>query len=230
MKTELRVIGLLLAATVIAAAEMQTWTFQKTGKTIQGEVVSFAGETVSMKLTDGKVFSVPIAYLTESNRVSLVSERATQWKQVEVLTLLGTMSAGRYRKCTVHGPGVSGEILIQLLPAAVEAILSELGHRAAHIADARSWIDSKERELRHAQAAVHDANMANLNSPTYYYVKEAAWSSLDDAKEDLPKLQAPYADYVRETKTARTLKIKNTGFVYQDLHVWECPDPRKPQP
>ena len=98
MKTKLRVIGLLLVATTVAVAEMLTWTFQKSGKTMQGEVVGFAGDTVTMKLPDGKTISVPIAYLVESNRVDLAAERVKQWKEVEVVKLEGVTSAGRYRR------------------------------------------------------------------------------------------------------------------------------------
>ena len=108
MNTGLRMIGLLVTATAVAVAEMRTWTFEESGKTVQGEVLGFAGTAVTLKGADGKTFSVPIAYLTESNRTYLAAERAKQWKEVEVFKLEGEESGGRYKKCTVHGQGVNG--------------------------------------------------------------------------------------------------------------------------
>ena len=71
-------IGLLVAVATVAMAEMRTWTFEKSGKTIEGEVVGFSGEAVNLKRADGKTYSVPIAYLIASNRIDLVAERAKQ--------------------------------------------------------------------------------------------------------------------------------------------------------
>src|SRR3974390_2373043 len=116
MDRGLWIIGMLLAATVVARAEMRTWTFEESGKTIQGEVVGFAGEAVTLKGDDGKTRFVPIAYLTASDRSFLVAERAKQWKEVEVVKLESEESGRRYKKCSVRGQGVNGEILIERLP------------------------------------------------------------------------------------------------------------------
>jgi hypothetical protein len=89
------IIGLLLTATAVAGAEMRTWTFSESGKTVQGEVLGFTGDAVTLKRVDAKTFSVPIAYLTETDRVFLVAARAQQWKEFEVLKLEGEESAGR---------------------------------------------------------------------------------------------------------------------------------------
>jgi hypothetical protein len=186
-----------------------------------------------MKLPDGKTVSVPIVYLVESNRTDLAAERARQWKEVEVVELKGVMSAGRYKKCTMQGKEVSGEVLIQLLPASVEAILNSRNQQAAQIADLSDRIENRGRAVRRADAvtpvgaggdpASVDAVMAQRNQVNLAIV------DLDDANANLVKLQAAYADYIDKTRTARTLKMKNTGFVYQGLPVWECADPRKPQ-
>ena len=133
MNGGLRMIGLLLTATAVAGAEMRTWTFEESGKTVQGEVLGFTGDAVTLKRLDGKTFSVPVAYLTETDRVFLVAERAKQWKEVEVLKLEGEESSGRYKKCTAHGQGVNGEVLVQRLPAAVEAVLNARNQQAAPI-------------------------------------------------------------------------------------------------
>ena len=69
------VIGLLLVATVVAAAETRTWTFEKSGKTVRGEVVGFDGNSVILKLPEGKTFSVVISYLIESDRDHLSAKR-----------------------------------------------------------------------------------------------------------------------------------------------------------
>ena len=102
-------IGLLLAAAAVAAAETRTWTFEQSGKTMQAEVAGFSGEAVNLKRADGETVSVPIAYLTESDRDYLAAERTKQWKQIEVIKLDTAGSGGRYKKCTVRGSGVNGE-------------------------------------------------------------------------------------------------------------------------
>ena len=226
MRTELGVAGVVLMAAMAAAGEMRTWTFEHSGKTMQGEAVGFAGDSVTLKRPDGKTVSVKTAYLSESDRNYVEKARAEEWKEVEITSLEGTISVGRYRKCRVQGK-VTGQILIQLLPPNVEATVRRLTEQVAQIEYLKSWIDAKTTQLRHAEAFVHDANLSDQN--TYYYIKRTVWVSLDDAKEDLPKLQEAYAQSLIDTKAARTLKLKNTGFVYDGLAVWECADPRKPQ-
>ena len=41
-------------------------------------------------------------------------------------------------------------------------------------------------------------------------------------KACLDKLNADYADYVKKTKAATTVLMKNTGLVCEGLPVWEC--------
>jgi hypothetical protein len=41
-------------------------------------------------------------------------------------------------------------------------------------------------------------------------------------KASLDKLNADYADYVKKTKAATTVLMKNTGLVCEGLPVWEC--------
>lgn len=228
MKTKLRVIGLLLAATTVAVAEMRTWTFQQSGKTMQGEVVGFSGDMVTMKRPDGKTVSVPIAYLAESNRVDLAAERVKQWKEVEVVKLEGVMSAGRYRRCTVQGKEVDGEILIQLLPASVEAILNARNQQAAQIADLAERIGNGERAAQQAHALIP----VGTRDPTYDDQRaqvSQADVDLATAKGDLDHMKTAYANSVNKTRAATTVKMKNIGLVYEGLPVWECFDPRKPQ-
>jgi hypothetical protein len=228
MKTELRVIGLLLAVTAVAVAEMRTWTFQKSGKTMQGEVVAFAGDTVTMNLPDGKAFSVPIAYLIESNRTDLAAERAKQWKQVEIVTLEGSMSAGRYKKCIVQGSGVGREILIQLLPASVETVLNSRNEQAAKIAALSDRIGTGERAAQQAHALIPVGTRDPAYDDQRAQVSQAD-IDLATAKSDLQDLRVAYTDAVNKTRAATIVKIKNIGLVYQGLPVWECADPRKPQ-
>ena len=85
----------LLAATAVAAADMRTWNF-KSGATIEAEIVAFPSpETVQVKRSDGKVYTLPAAYLADADRAYLDAERAKQWKEVSVDKVLGTVSAGR---------------------------------------------------------------------------------------------------------------------------------------
>ena len=216
---------LLLATTSIAFAEMRTWTFEKTGKTMEAEVVGFSGESAVMKQPGGKTYNVPIAYLSEKDRQYLTEQRAKQWKTVEIAKLEGSVSAGRYKKCTVNAAGFEGPILIQLLPTSVEDILNKSNQQESDIADANAYVNNRGTELRRAEAQAADNNRST--GTTNYYVKAAAKVDLAEAAENLPKMQKSHADYLAQTKTARTVKIKNTGQVYEGLQVWECADPRK---
>lgn len=231
MKTKTGVIGLLLMVAVAGVAEMRTWTFEKSGKTIEGEVVGFSGDAVNLKRPDGKTFSVPIAYLTATNRTVLSAERAKKWKEVEVVNLEGTASGGRYKRCAVQGADVKGDILIDLLPSSVETILNNRNQQAARISELKSWIEDTTQTLGAASSSVNNTNLARTYDAyaTLFYGQDPARVRLDEARASLTKLQAAYDDYVNETKAARTLKMKNTALVYQGLPVWECLDPRKKQ-
>ena len=222
------VITVLLAASALAlfritawAAEMRTWTFEQSGKTMQGEVVGFGDDTVTLKLPEGKTVSVRIAYLTERDRAYLTAERANQWKEVELVKLEGAASNGRYKKCSVRGR-VSDQILLQLLPASVEAILNNQNEQADQIDYLKSWIADRAKDKRHTKALAQDLNHF---AHGHYHLIAREWASLDDAKADLPKLQRAYDDYVKKTRAERTVKIRNTGCVYQGSPVWECADP-----
>ena len=223
MKIEQSIIGLLVAVTAVAAAEMRTWTFEQSGKTMQGEVVSLAEDTVTLKLPEGKSVSVRISYLTEKDRTYLAAERTNQWKEVEIVKLEGAVSNGHYNKCTVRGK-VNAQLLLQLLPASVEAVLNSQNEQADQIDCLKSWISVRAKDKRHALAFVHDAHWA---THVPWHLVAGAWVSLEDAKADLPVMQRAYDDYVKKTKAERTVKARNTGFIYQGLPVWECADPRK---
>jgi hypothetical protein len=233
MNGDLRMIGLLLAATAVAGAEMCTWTFAESGKTVQGEVLGFTGGAITLRRTDGKTFSVPIAYLTESDRVFLVAERAKQWKEVEVVKLDGEESSGRYRKCAVHGQGVSGEILIERLPPAVEAILNARNQQAAPIAALTQRIKNENQAVQEAKAGIPVGNSGYGPYRQAVRVERAqvnvANKDLKSAKANLAQLQKSYGEYVEKTKSQTTVKMRNTGIVYKALAVWECFDPRTPQ-
>ena len=231
MNNRLCAIGLLLTATAVAGAEMRTWTFEESGKTVEGEVLGFTGDAVTLKRADGKTFSVPIAYLAQNDRAYLVAERGRQWKEVEVVKLED--DEGRYKKCTVHGPGVSGDILIQHLPAAVEAILKTRIQQAAPITALSEKIKNEDRAVQQAKASIP------AGAPRYgAYGQEVrmeraqvnmAAQDLKNARTNLAKLQKSYDDYVEKTKSQTVVKMRNTGVLYKGLAVWECFDPRKPQ-
>jgi hypothetical protein len=233
MNTGLRVIGLLVTATAVAVAEMRTWTFEESGKTVQGEVLGFARTAVTLKGADGKTFSVPIAYLTASNRTYLAAERAKQWKEVEVFRLDGEESGGRYKKCTVHGEGVNGQILIQSLPSAVEAILNARNQRAAPIAALSQQIKNENQAVQQAKASIPTGSSGYGPYRQAVRVERAevdmAAKGLKSARTNLANLQKSYDDYVEKTKSQTMVKMRNTGVLYKGLAMWECFDPRKPQ-
>ena len=226
-------MGLLLAATAVAPAEMRTWTFEESGKTIEGEVLSFAGDAVILKGANGKTFSVPIAYLTASNRVFLAAERTKQWKEVEVVKLEGDESGGRYKKCTVRGPGVSGEILIERLPATVEAVLNARNQQAAPITVLSNRIKYDTQAAQQAKASVPAGASPRGRYGQAVRVERAevklANQDLKSAKTNLAQLQKSYDAYVDKTKSQTLVRMRNTGMFYKGLAVWECFDSRKPQ-
>jgi hypothetical protein len=49
------------------------------------------------------------------------------------------------------------------------------------------------------------------------------------AKASLAKLKATYAEYVKKTKAATMVRMKNTGLVYEGLPIWECQVSQKRQ-
>ena len=81
LKSKLTITSLLLAAAVVAAASMHTWTFKQSGKTLLGEVVGFRGDVVTLKLGNGKTVLVRAAYLADSDQAYLEKERTNQWKR-----------------------------------------------------------------------------------------------------------------------------------------------------
>ena len=232
MNAGLRVIGLLLMATSIAVAEMRTWTFEQSGKTIQADLVGFAGDTVSLRRDDGHTVSVRIAYLTEGDRAYVNAERAKQWKDVEVLSLSGAASAGLYKKCSVSGNGVKGEILISQLPPTVEAVLNNRNQQSAQISNVTAQVEADKAALEEAKAAAPPKTsgkrlVRRANSTQRASVTKAS-GDLKLSQMKLAELQKSYQESVKKTKDQTMLKMRNTGVVYQRLPVWECADPRKP--
>lgn len=213
---------------------MRTWTFEESGKTIQAEVAGFTGDSVTLKGADGKTFAVPVAYLTGRDRVFLATERAKQWKEVEVVKLEGDESARRYKKCTVRGQGVNGEILIELLPPAVEAILNTRNQQAAQLAALSEQIKSQDQAVQQAKANIAAGAPGYASSRQAVRVERAevtiAARDLKNARTNLANLQKSHDAYVEKTRKQTMLKMRNTGILYKKLAVWECVDPRKPLP
>lgn len=231
MKSKLGAAALLLALAVTSLAETRTWTFEKSGKTIEAEVVGFSGTNrVSLRGVDGKTFSVRVAYLVESNRVYLASALADQWKEVEVVKLEGTASAGRYKKCTVRINGGNDVILVDLLPPAVEAILTSRNQQAAQIAEMQDWKQANIQTLTPVEIVMRDPSMSlGYNTNPVYRVQDMSALRTEAAETNLVELETAFADYNAQTKAATTLKMKKTSLVYEGLPVWECLDPRKPR-
>jgi len=209
---------------------MRTWTFEQSGKTIRGEVAGFTGDAVNLKRDDGKTVSVRIAYFTDSDRAYLTAERAKQWKEVEVVSLNGA-GAGLYKRCSVSGSDVKGEILIGHLPPAVEAILDNRNQQTLQISNLTAQIEDQKSALQAANAAVPKHASGNWVHRRAAAAERAsadkASGDLETSRFNLAKLQKAYDDSVKKTKDQTMVKIRNTGVVYQRLPVWECFDPRK---
>jgi hypothetical protein len=218
----------MLAATAIAAAEMRTWNL-KSGATMQAEIVAFPSpETVEVKRSDGKMYTLPTSYLADADRTYLDAERGKQWKQVSVDKLLGTASAGRYNKCLVSGKDVGGEILVAMLPSRVEAILNNRQQQESQITNLNSRIQGDSSVARNANAAAASGGSRAYRNEQKAQAKLATRDEAQ-AKASLAKVKADYAEYVKKTKVATTVPMKNTGLIYEGLSVWECQDSPKKQ-
>jgi hypothetical protein len=232
MNIGLRVVGVLLVATSVALAEMRTWTFEQSGKTLRAEVVGFVGDTVSLRPEGGQTVSVRINYLTESDRAYLKTERASQWKNVEVISLDGVLSAGLYKKCTVSGGGVKGEILLRELPPAVEAVLDGRSRQTAQISNLTAQVEADKAALEDAKAGAPPKTSGNryvrrVNSAQRAPVTKAS-GDLKVSQMKLAQLQKSFEESVKKTKDQTMVKMRNTGAVYQRLPVWECSGPGRP--
>lgn len=217
-------LAVLLAATVCAAAEMRTWNLNS-GSTLEAEIVAFPDqESVTVKRSDGKVFTLPGAYLVPADRAYLNAERVKQWKEVSVDKVLGPV-ASRYKKCAVSGSGVPGLILVAMLPAQAEAVLNNRQQQEAQIAD----LDGRVQE---DSTASHSANTAAKYGNRAYRRANKLQASLANqdsaqAKISLAKLKADYAEYVKKTKDATTVLMKKTGVSYEGIPIWECQSSQK---
>jgi hypothetical protein len=230
MKSNLKlsVLAMLLAATAMAAAGMRTWHF-KSGATMEAEIVAFpTPETVEVKRSDGKVFTVSDVFLAEADRAYLGTERAKQWKQVSIDKVLGTESAGRYKKCMVSGQDVTGQILVAKLPAEVETVLNNRQEQEGQITNLNSRIQNDTSAAKDASAPA-----AKRGSRAYRNTNkaQAGLATQDEAatKASLVKLKADHAEYLKNTKATTTVLMKKTGVVYDGLPVWECQVSQKRQ-
>jgi hypothetical protein len=212
-------LAVLLTLTACATAEMRTWIFSS-GATMEAELVGFPNpESVTVKRSDGKTFTVPTTYLASADRAYLDAERAKQWKEVSVNKLLGTV-ASRYKKCAVSGSGVASPILVAMLPARAEAVLNNRQQQEAQIADLDSQIQEDSTTSLNANTAAKHGNRAYRNANKVQ--AKLANADAAAAKTSLAKLKADYAEYVKKTKAATTVLMKNTGLRCEGLPVWEC--------
>jgi len=223
----------LLLLTFVTMADTRTFVL-KSGAKIEGEVVAIGVDTVTIrKSSDGKAYSLRLDYLTDSNRLELVAQRASQWQSIEVIKLEGSASAGRYKRCTVRGTNASEVILIQLLPSSVESILNSRNQQAAQIAATSDRVENMDWAVQRMDAAtpttaIGDADYVNSIMAQRSRVNLAI-VDLNQAKSNLAHLQDAYSQYLDSTRADTILQMKNTGLVYEGLQVWECFDPRKPQ-
>jgi hypothetical protein len=218
---KLSVLAVLLAATAVAAAEMRTWNF-KSGATVEAEIVAFPSpETVEVKRSDGKVYTLPTVYLADADQAYLEAERAKQWKEVSVDRLVGTASAGRYKRCAVSGKDVGGEILVAKLPGAVEAVLNSRQQQEAQMTNLNSRIQGDSSVVQNANSAAGSGGSRGYRNANRAQARLATQDEAE-AKISLTQLKADYADSVKKTKAATTVLMRNTGLVYEGLAVWEC--------
>lgn len=233
MKTKLSGAGVLLLAGLAALAQTRTLVL-KSGARVEGEIVAIGPDAATIKrASDGKVYSLPLMYLSDSNRLELAAARAGQWQPIEVIRLEGSASAGRYRRCLVRGTNVDEVILVQMLPENVEAILKNRNAQASQIAALSHRIESRDWAVQRADAitpttATGDPDYVNAVLAQRAQVNLAI-VDLNQAKTNLARLEQSYADYLDQTRADTIVQMKKAGLIYEGLPVWECFDPRKPQ-
>src|ERR1019366_1201229 len=184
--------------TAATAAEMRTWNL-KSGATMEAEIVAFPSpDTVQVKRSDGIVATLPSAYLADADRAYLDAERAKQWKEVSIDKVLGTLSAGRYKKCAVSGKDVGREILVAMLPTQVDAVVNNRQQQEAQIAKLSSRITEDSTAARNADAAAVSGGTRPYRNASRAQANLAAKDEAA-AKASLAKLKADYAEYVKKT-------------------------------
>jgi hypothetical protein len=216
----------LLLGPGLALAAPRTWNL-KSGATVTGDIVGFPNnDSVTIQQKDGKPYTLQEAYLSGDDRSFVDAERAKQWKQVSVDRLLGSLSAGRYKKCSVSGTNLGGMILVTLLPAQVEPILAQRRQQEAQIAALQSQIQADETTVHDANKPLSAAGSRAARNANRAAAKSASQDE-SNVKISLVKLKVDYDAYVKKTKAATTLLMKNTGTFYEGMPVWECQTPRK---
>lgn len=234
MRILLRMMALLLATTVVALAEMRTWTFAESGKTMQGEIAGFTANAVTLKDANGKTVSVPIASLSQADRTFLARDQAQQWKELEVVRLYASQSAGPYKKCDVRGTGAAGGVFVRQLPASVETVLAGRNQQFAQIDGLTQQIERQTRAVQEAKEALPaKGSVAPRQRRTVAAERarvNAEESNLHALKATRAQLQKACDDSVQKTKAQTMVRMRNTGLVYKGLPIWQCFDPRQPQP
>jgi hypothetical protein len=215
------ILAVLAVAMTSGAGEMRTWNL-KSGATLEAEIVAFPSpDSVQIKRSDGVLATLPAEYLTDTDRAYLNAERAKQWKEVSIDKVLGTISSGRYKKCAVNGKDVGREILVARLPAQVETVVNTRKQQEDAIESLNSRITGDSKVAKSANtSATTSGNRAYRNANR----AQARLAAQDEtaAKVSLAKLKADHAEYVKKTKSETTVRMKNTGLVYEGLPVWEC--------
>jgi hypothetical protein len=111
MKSKVFAIGLVLAAAVVAVGQTRTFTFEKSGKTVEGEVidVNWSMGTASLKLADGQTYSLKISYLVKDDQSYLGSVASrTESEKAKVNAFIGKCEGGRRT--------ISGKVLQKIPP------------------------------------------------------------------------------------------------------------------
>ena len=227
MNRHFKIIWMTLClAPCLAFGESRTWNL-RSGATVSGEIIAFPNnQSVTIKQKDGKNYTLQEAYLSEDDRAFVEAERAREWKQVSIDKLLGSVSGGRYRKCSVTGTNVAGTILITLLPAQVEPILITRRQQEDQIAALQSQIQSDENVVHNANKPLPATGKRAARNANKAAAKTAAQDE-SAVKATLAKAKTDYDAYVKKTKPTTTLLMKNTGSTYEGMQVWECQAPRK---
>jgi hypothetical protein len=218
-------LTIVLTFTTGAAGDMRTWNF-KSGATLKAELVAFPSpDSVQVRQSDSKLYTLPASYLSESDQAYLATERAKQWKQVSVDRLLDTPAPGKYWKCAVTGKAVPGTVMVSSLPTQAEAVLKSRRQQELQITNLSSRIQHDSDVAHKANAAAARSNRAHRRADK----AQAKLATADEsaAKSNLNKLKADYAANLKTTKPTTTLVMKDTGTKFEGLPVWECQIPNK---
>jgi hypothetical protein len=182
-------------------------------------------ELHDIRVVNGKEVDLAPVHKWLANRVG---ERPMKhWREIKLTGVSESPAPGL--DCFVIEGSSPGFVLLKNPPAAAKAQAQRSQAILSEMATLEDQIEQLRKTLVHAEAAVADANSANLgnpNAPTLY-VKQGAWQRLEDMKERHEKLRQELSILAYPPILAMFTGQKLGGLAKNGgIEVWDCGKPR----